>query len=144
MGGDFAWPAGEIDAEKWQAIVQPDNPFAELLGIEVVEVGPGRSLVRLKVLPKHLNHWHTLHGGVYAALADRAMGIAVRSTGKNAVTLNLQVGYLKPVEAGQVIECRGMIIHNGERIVVTEARLATASQTVATAGGIFYVRNNAR
>ncbi|QGP90914.1 Thioesterase superfamily protein [Neomoorella glycerini] len=140
MGGDFSWAAGELDAEKWQAIVQPDNPFAELMGIEVAGVGPGRSLVRLKVLPRHLNSWRTLHGGVYAALADRAMGIAVRSIGRQAVTLNLQVGYLRPVEAGQVVECRGMVIHNGERIVVTEARMAVGGQPVATAGGIFYVK----
>lgn len=139
MGEEFYWPMGEHEAAKWRAIVLPDNPFAELVGIEIVGVEPGRSLVSLKVLPKHLNPWQTLHGGVYAALADLAMGIAVRSLGKMAVTLNLQVGYLKPVAAGQVVECRGMVIHSGERIVVTEARMAVADQPVATAGGIFYI-----
>jgi acyl-CoA thioesterase len=139
MGEDFSWPGGELDHEQWQAAVLPDNPFAELLGLEVTEVAPGRSLVRLKVLPKHLNPWRTLHGGVYAALADRAMGIAVRSTGKKAVTLNLQVGYLKPVAAGQVVDCRGMVIHNGNHIIVAEARMTTGAHPVATAGAIFYV-----
>jgi len=140
MEGDFSWPTGEMQPWKWRSLVLPENPLARLLGIKVTSWGPGRSVVLLKVLPEHLNPWKTLHGGLYAALADLAMGTAVRTTGKQAVTLNLQVGYLRPVQPGQVVACRGMVIHDGEWIVVTEAKMAVDERPVATAGGIFYVK----
>lgn len=139
MEGDFSWPGG-VAPDKWRSFVLSENPLAKFLGIKITGIEPGRSVVELKVLPRHLNPWQTLHGGVYAALADLAMGTAVRTTGKKAVTLNLQVGYLRPVKAGQVVTCRGMVIHNGEAVVVTEARMAVAERPVATAGGIFYVQ----
>ncbi|OIQ11816.1 PaaI family thioesterase [Neomoorella thermoacetica] len=140
MKGDFYRPAGDMELQKCLSLVLPENPLANLLGLKVVEIGPGRSVVQLKVLPKHLNPWKTLHGGVYAAMADLAMGTAVRTTGKQAVTLNLQVGYLRPVQPGQVVVCQGMVIHDGDQIVVTEAKMVVDERPVATAGGIFYVK----
>lgn len=140
MGGDLYWLAVDHDQERWQAVMQPDSPLSKSLGIEVAEVGPGRSLVRLVVHPGHLDiSRRTLHESVYAALAHRCMGIAARSTGKQVATLNLQIGYVRPVEVGQVVECRGMVIYNGQQIVVAGARMFVADNPVATAGAMFCV-----
>jgi len=44
------------------------------------------------------------HGGASAALLDEAMGMAVWSTGKSVVVVNLNLDYMKPVPLNQEIE----------------------------------------
>lgn len=139
MGGELYWLATEHDQEPWM-MEEPCKSLKRLLGIEVVEAFKGRSIVRLEVHPCYMNlSRRTLQECVYAALAHRSMCNAVRSTGKKAVTMNLHIGYVRPVDIGQIVECEGKIIHNGQKIVVAEARMLADGYTIATAGGIFCV-----
>ncbi|MDK2821758.1 MAG: hypothetical protein PWP31_1723 [Clostridia bacterium] len=130
MGGVSSKPAGTRQPEFYKKLLEK---------IEIVDVAFGRSRLRFRVLPQHLTDRGTLRKSVCIALADRAIGIAVGTTGKKVKLLNLQVGYLRMVEAGQVLECRGLIIYNGERILVSQACLAVPNYQVATAVGIYYV-----
>ncbi|NLW07148.1 MAG: PaaI family thioesterase [Clostridia bacterium] len=141
MGGDFYWLAVDEDQKLEQAVRQPRCAASGSLRIEVAEVGPGgRSLLRLPVLPGYLDSSKcTLRESVYAALAHRSMLIAARACGKQVATMNLQVGYMRPVEVGQVVECRGIVIYAGQQVVVTGARMYVGDKPVATAGGMFSI-----
>ncbi|MCG0278529.1 MAG: PaaI family thioesterase [Thermanaeromonas sp.] len=118
------------------------NPFVESLGIEFLSINPGNVRVRLKVDRRHLNPWGNLHGGVFATLADTAMGVAARSLGKVAATVNLSLNYVYPVHEGAEVICEGKVIHEGKNIIHTQAVLMVKDKRVAMANGIFYVLNH--
>ena len=71
------------------------DAFAELCGIEIVEVGPGTAGVRLVVDKRHLNGLGMVHGGVLFTLADMAFTAAVHSRGKSAVAVNTTISFMK-------------------------------------------------
>jgi acyl-coenzyme A thioesterase PaaI-like protein len=53
-----------------------DNPLLEYLGIELVDVAPGRAAFRIELEQRHLNRQGSLQGGVAATLLDAACGYA--------------------------------------------------------------------
>ncbi|MCL5781597.1 MAG: PaaI family thioesterase [Firmicutes bacterium] len=74
-----------MDQEMRQLIkFASDNPFAKILNIEIREMerGKGESCLEITVAPIHLNSQETMHGGVLSAMADIAMGVAIRTLGK--------------------------------------------------------------
>jgi len=67
--------------------------FERHLGVEVGEVKPGHAVLFIDIEAFHLNGNGTLHGGVYAALIDNAMGFAVAALAQVRVAttqMNLQ------------------------------------------------------
>ena len=49
---------------------------SELLGMQIVEVAPGRATVSMVVRPDMINGWDVCHGGFIASLADSAFALA--------------------------------------------------------------------
>lgn len=49
-----------------------------------------------------LNPSSIAHGGLLFGLADSTMGIAARTTGRNVVTINAQIDYLKPSKTKRI------------------------------------------
>ena len=43
--------------------VNRHNPFVQLIGVEIVEVAPDRSLLRLELRPETMNPHGLVHGG---------------------------------------------------------------------------------
>lgn len=78
----------------------------ELLGIEVVALGPGHCTVRMTVLPSMLNGYMTCHGGYLFLLADTAFGVACNTTGGGApvVASSCDVTFVAPGRNGDVLE----------------------------------------
>src|SRR5216117_3495443 len=56
------------------------SPATKTLGIKILELSEGRSLVEMTVDPNHHNMSATMHGGIMADIADAAMGIAIATT----------------------------------------------------------------
>ncbi len=63
---------------------------SRLLGMEIVEVGPGRATVSMVVRPDMINGWDVCHGGFVASLADSAFALACNSYGAVTVALGLR------------------------------------------------------
>ena len=82
-----------------QQFAQNDT-FAELLGIELVDVSEGRAKARLKISAKHLNGHHTVHGGAIFTLADFVFAAASNSYGTVAVAINVNISYVNAVTGG--------------------------------------------
>ena len=70
--------------------------FAELLGIELVDIKPGYGLVSMAVGDSMLNFHGLLHGGAIFSLADVALGAAASSRGRMSVGLSVDITYLSP------------------------------------------------
>lgn len=101
--------------------------FAELVGIELVEVAEGKSVARLAIQEHHLNSIRTVHGGAIFALADFAFAVASNSHGTVAVGINVSISYVKAVTAG--------VLTAEARETSRNPRLATYTVEVRDEGG---------
>ena len=72
---------------------------SRMLGIEVISVGPGTSIVSMRVREDMINGWELCHGGLIASIADTAFAIACNSRGRVTVASGFDVTFL---EAGRL------------------------------------------
>jgi uncharacterized protein (TIGR00369 family) len=116
--------------------------FGELVGIQAVALGDGRSRWSLAIDERHYNPNGVLHGGVTFTLTDVAMGSAVFSTlpkGERTTAMEVQVRFLRAVTGG-TLTAEGQVVSRHERIAVTRAEVTDdKGRLVATATGTFYV-----
>lgn len=101
----------------------PSWPLGSLLGIELVEMGEGKSRWRLAAGPEHANPMGTMHGGVLCDIGDAALSTAYMSTLETDelfTTIDLTVHFLRPVRTDR-LEAVGRVVHQGGRIGVAES-----------------------
>ena len=90
-------------AETVGQLVADRDMAGRRLGVQLVTVGPGRCVLRMKVQPDMVNSGGTCHGGVIFTLADSAFGYACNSFNRAAVAQQCDITYLKPVAVGTVL-----------------------------------------
>ena len=80
--------------------------FSQAAGFRIVAVEPGSAEVALPRRPDLLQFLGHFHGGVIAALADHAAGIAVTSglpKGRIGVTVEMKVNFLSPADGNELV-----------------------------------------
>ena len=97
-------------------------PVAELIGVEVEEIGAGESVMTMVAEERHSNPMGTIHGGILCDLADAAMGVAFFSTlepGESFTTLELKINFLRPFWTGKLV-ARGNVVQRGQTVGMVE------------------------
>jgi len=103
------------------------QPWAEHLGMQAGELGPGWFEIRLPLKPFHQQHDGIVHGGVLATLADTAVALAaytLAAQGQRIVTIEFKINYLRPAQ-GELLLCRGTVLRPGRTVTVSEAEIFT-------------------
>jgi len=77
--------------------------FSQWLGIERVEVKPGRCTMRLKIRKDMLNGFAIAHGGITYSLADSALAFASNSHGQKSVSIETTISHLVSLAEGDEI-----------------------------------------
>lgn len=97
-----------------------NDPFLKLLGIRVDKIQAGSCRLVLNYRDDLTRFGNILNGGVTATLADAAGGCAALSynLGKNEVTVDLDVSYLRPISEGPVA-AESSIVKSGESVAFT-------------------------
>jgi uncharacterized protein (TIGR00369 family) len=101
------------------------NPFFVSMGIEVVSFENGRAVLRMPVRPDMMNGEQYLQGGLYTALADEAIVLALYSglaEGESVATISESTSFLAGVQTGVVI-AEGRIVRKGRRVAFGEGDL---------------------
>ena len=80
---------------------------SQALGIELVEAGDGAALVRMRVTDAMVNGHGMAHGGYVFLLADTAFACACNSHGPVTVAAGADIAFLRPVQAGDVLQAYG-------------------------------------
>ena len=70
------------------------------LGMELVEVKPGRATLTMKVRPEMVNGQRIAHGGFIFTLADSAFAFACNSHNERAVAAQCNVSFIRPGKLG--------------------------------------------
>ena len=86
--------------EKLKQFFSSQDLFAKHVGIELLEVEPGRARTRMEIKPHHFNGAKTVHGGAIFTLADFAFAVASNSRGNLAMGINTSVSFVKAVTGG--------------------------------------------
>lgn len=76
---------------------------SQLLGMEVVEVGPGSASVSMLVRRDMINGWDVCHGGFIASLADSAFAVACNSRGEMSVASGFDITFLESGRLGDML-----------------------------------------
>ncbi len=71
-----------------------NEPYAQFLGIKLLEIGEGTAVAELNVTDNMINSHGTVHGAVTFAIADYVFAAACNSYGKTAVGLSTTVNYM--------------------------------------------------
>lgn len=79
------------------------DAFSQWLGIEVLEIAPRRSTLRMTVRAEMINGFGVTHGGIVYSLADSALAFACNARGTIWMAIENTVGYPKPVRTGDVL-----------------------------------------
>lgn len=120
--------------------MEEKHAFHNFADIYVSALGEGLAEAEVPVSNDHLNMYDYVHGGVFAALADGTMGLAVTTLNKAAVTSTISMNYLQKAAKGDVLRAVGNVIRNGKKLVYTECKIYNQrEELLATAQGSFYV-----
>jgi acyl-CoA thioesterase len=77
-----------------------EDAASRMLGMEVVEVGPGSAAVSMTVREDMINGWDVCHGGLVASLADSAFAVACNSHGTVTMAAGFDVTFVAPARLG--------------------------------------------
>lgn len=129
-----------LDERLFQHIVESNlnAPYYRMIGIKTRALAPGRAEMAVMIDEnRHTNPLGLVHGGMFASLADAAMGNAVRSLGIAGVTVECSVSFLGTVSAGVELVGRGQVVKSGRNILFVEAEV-WSDRLVARANGVFF------
>jgi acyl-CoA thioesterase len=96
--------------------------LAATLGMELLDVAPGRAEVRMPLDERHLNGAGIVHGGAIFSLADVAFAAASNAHGTLAVALDVTISFVKAATSG-VLTARAEELSLGSRIGVYGIRV---------------------
>ncbi len=85
------------------------------LGIEILEVGPGRARLRMTVRADMCNGHHLCHGGLIFTLSDSTFAYACNSRNKVTVANNCSISFIASAGEGDVLTAEGGERHRGGR-----------------------------
>jgi uncharacterized protein (TIGR00369 family) len=109
-------------------------PIAALLGMGIADVQPGRVTFSLEVGEHLYNPIGSVHGGVFCALLDSAMGCAAHSVldrGQAYATLELKVNLTKALTvATPSVVATGQVISAGRRVITASGQITGPDGTL--------------
>ena len=117
-------------------------PFAERLGIRLIQRAVGDVILELDLNEDHMNSWQMAHGGVIMSMLDIAMATSAKSlddASSDAATVELKTNFLKAATGR--ITARALAQRAGRSLVFVEGELRNEPQDLlARATGTFKLR----
>jgi len=110
------------------------NPFFQLMGIELGNFGSGEAELFMPVRPDMHNGVGWLQGGLFTALCDEAMALALFTVLEEEVgiaTISESTSFLQGIRSGR-IAATGRVIKKGRSVAFMEGRVRSEDGTDLT------------
>jgi uncharacterized protein (TIGR00369 family) len=119
------------------------SPYYQAMGMSIADVAEGHVVLRVELQPSQLNADGIVHGGVLPAIADGAMGNALRTLhgpAAQVLTAEVHLHYLRPVRGGALL-ADGRVVQSGRRLSFGEVEIREegSGKAVARGSGVFVV-----
>ncbi len=110
------------------------EPYAKALGLSLVELDTGYSLVEMPYEPQQMNNiYDRLHGGAVFSLIDEAFETVSQTRGTINVALNVNVTYVSSPEPGAVLRAEARQISGTRKTSTYDIRVtANGDSVIAT------------
>jgi acyl-CoA thioesterase len=119
-------------AEASAAAMWADDRASQALGMEIVEIAPGRAVLRMDVRDDMVNGHAIGHGGLTFTLADSAFAFACNSYGRRTVAAGAEIRFLAPTRLGDVLVATAVERDREGRTGVYDVEVAAGETVVAT------------
>lgn len=113
----------------WMSGSLPAPPIVERLGIKLIKANEGRAVIGFHADRSLWNAMGSLHGGVFADLADVAMGVALATVtleGETFTTTHLEVHFFASVKEGDLL-AEAKVIRRGRSTGYSECEIRNES-----------------
>jgi acyl-CoA thioesterase len=90
-------------AEKVRDVMFADDAASRMLGLQIVDVGPGHAVATMTVRADMLNGFAICHGGLIATLADSAFAFACNARNALTVASGFGIDILKSAQLNDVL-----------------------------------------
>ena len=101
------------------------------LGMEIVDIGPGRATLTMIVRPEMVNGQRIAHGGFIFTLADSAFAFACNSHNDRAVAAQGSITFIKPGKLGDKLVASAREISRSGRSGIYDERVTTGDVVIA-------------
>jgi len=108
-----------------------NDAFSKWLGIEIVELGEGHCVLKMKVRDEMTNGFKIAHGGITYSLADSALAFASNSHGKMAVSIETSISHVARLVAGDEIIATATEQSRTKKIAIYQVEVKKTDGTMA-------------
>lgn len=129
----------EINTENIIKYFDQIKGFISYNDIHIESLTNDKAVLYANINENSLNPGGTVHGGLIFGLADTTMGTLAMTTGKNVMTIDSNINYIKPC-TGNIIKCVAEKVRVGNTIGVYKADIFNSKDELAatiTANYIF-------
>lgn len=116
--------------------------FSQWLGIQVLQIGKGSSILQMTIRKEMLNGFGIAHGGITYSLADSALAFASNSHGQKAVSVETSISHIQSLKEGDVIIAEAKEEHYSNKIAVYSITVTKNQEKVALFKGTVYRTSN--
>jgi acyl-CoA thioesterase len=103
---------------------------SQSLGIEIIDVAPGRVRIAMTVRPDMVNGHGMCHGGIVFAFADSAFAFACNSHGDPMVAAGASIEFLAPTPRGERVIATAAEVSRSARHGIYDVAVANVAGTV--------------
>ncbi len=101
------------------------------LGMEIVEIGPGKAVMSMTVLPHMVNGQRIAHGGFIFTLADSAFAFACNTHNERVVAAQGNITFIRPGKLGDRLVATAREISRSGRSGIYDVRVTVDNTVIA-------------
>ena len=114
-------------AERIAAVIEREDCASRLLGMKLVEVGPGRARLSMRVTTDMVNGQKVCHGGLIFSLADSSFGYACNTHNQRALAASCSIDFLAPAQLGDELTAEALESAHAGRTRIYDVRVTNQS-----------------
>ena len=123
-------------AQAVAAAIRKRDRVSRQLGIDLLEIGPGRARMALTVRDDMLGGHDLCHGGILFTLADTVCAYACSSRNVATLSQSMNTAFIAPARLGDRLEAEAVELVAGGRTAYYDIRITNQDgQTVAVVRG---------
>jgi acyl-CoA thioesterase len=103
---------------------------SQSLGIEIIDVAPGRVQIAMTVRPDMVNGYGMCHGGIVFAFADSAFAFACNSHGDPMVAAGASIDFLAPTPRGERVTATATEVSRSARHGIYDVAVTDSNRQV--------------
>jgi acyl-CoA thioesterase len=108
-----------------------EDDASQGLGMEIVDVGPGRATLTMTVQPHMVNGQRIAHGGFIFLLADSTFAFACNSRNERTVAAQCDITFIKPGKLGDRLVAIAREISRSGRSGIYDIRVTADDVVIA-------------